>query len=116
MVRLMSFLLSFWLALLFVVATGAHVPKILVFFVGLGALFALFGGCVSPIVSAAWRVAGPLALSAGLFALWAIGLAMKLPLWLPWCLFMGTVCFLGVTVAELIWSPRNRGTMAPADS
>lgn len=116
MVRLMSFLLSFWLGLLFVVATGAHVPKLIVFFVGLGALFALLGGFIAPVVSAAWRLAGPIALTLGLFALWAVALAMKLPPWLPWCVFMGTIPFIGVTIAEVIWAPRNRGTMAPADS
>jgi len=116
MVRLMAFLLSFWLALLFVVATAAHVPKLMVFFVGLGALCAFFGGCISPLVSKAWRLAGPIALSIGLFSLWIVALATKQPLWLPWCVFMGTFCFIGVTIAEVIWAPRNRGTMAPADS
>ena len=116
MVRAMSFLLSFWLALLFVAGQLAHTPQLMVFFVGLGAAFALFGGIISPWVSAGWRVAGPVALSLGLFALFAVGLAMKEPLWLPWCVFMGAFCFIGVTIAELLWSPRNRGTMAPADS
>ncbi|HEY2744002.1 MAG TPA: hypothetical protein VGL86_05250 [Polyangia bacterium] len=116
MVRMMSFLLSFWLTLLFVVATGAHIPKLMVFFVGLGGVVALFGAFVSPVVSAGWRLAGSLVLSIGMFVLGAIGLAMKVPPWLPWCLFMGTFCFIGVTIAELLWAPRNRGTMAPADS
>ena len=63
-----------------------------------------------------WRLVGPIALSLGLFAIWFVALLMHVPPWLPWCVFMGTVCFLGVTVAEVLWSPRNRGTMAPADS
>ena len=116
MVRLMSFLLSFWLALLFVSGQIAHIPPLLVFFVGLGAALAAFGGFIAPIVSAWWRLVGPIALSLGLFAIWAVGLAMKVPLWLPWCVFMGTFCFIGVTIAEVLWSPRNRGTMAPYDS
>jgi hypothetical protein len=116
MVRAMSFLLSFWLSALFVVSTEAHVPKLMVFFVGLAAVFALLGAFIAPIVSPAWRLAGPIALSLGLFSLGAVALAMKVPPWLPWCVFMGTFSFLGVTIAELLWSPRNRGTMAPADS
>jgi hypothetical protein len=116
MVRAMSFLLSFWLALLFICGQLAHIPSLMVFFVGLAAAFALFGSIISPIVSAAWRLAGPIALSLGLIALGTVAFAMKVPPWLPWCLFMGTFCFLGVTIAEVVWSPRNRGTMAPADS
>lgn len=116
MVRPMSFLLSFWLAALFVVGQGAHVPQLMVDAVGLAALFALIGGLIAPMVGAGLRLAGPLALSAGLFALFAVGLAMKVSPWLPWSIFMGTFCFLGVTIAEAAWSPRNRGTMAPADA
>lgn len=116
MVRPMSFLLSFWLAGLFVVGQGAHVPELMVAAVGLASLFALIGGFIAPLVGPGLRLAGPLALSLGLFALWAIGLAMKVPPWLPWCVFMGTFCFIGVTIAEALWSPRNRGTMAPADA
>ena len=116
MVRPMSFLLSFWLAALFVVAQGAHVPQFMPPLVGLAALFALFGGLIAPVVGPGLRLAGPIALSAGLFALGVVGLMMKSPRWLPWCVFMGTFCFIGVTIAEVLWSPRNRGTMAPADS
>ena len=116
MVRAMSFLLSFWLATLFVAGQGAHVPQLLVWFVGLGALFAMFGAVVAPTVSLAWRLTGSIALSLGLFAIWFVALLMHASPWLPWCVFMGTFCFIGVTLAELVWSPRNRGTMAPADS
>ena len=116
MVRALSYLLSFWLALLFVVGQGAHVPPLLVAAVGLGALLALLGGAIAPIVGTRLRLAGPIALSLGLFALVGIGLAMHVQPWLPWAVFMGTVCFLGVVVAEALWSPRNRGTMAPADA
>ena len=116
MVRAMSFLLGFWLALLFIAGQLAHIPSLMIGFVGLGAIFAVFGGLIAPIVSAAWRLAGPIMLSAGLVALGAVAFAMRVPPWLPWCLFMGTFCFLGVTIAELLWAPRNRGTMAPADS
>lgn len=116
MVRPMSFLLSFWLAALFVVGQGAHVPEWLVVCVGFASLFALLGGTIAPMVGRGLRLAGPIALSLGLFAAGAVGLAEKCPRWLPWCIFMGTFCFLGVTVAEVLWSPRNRGTMAPADA
>lgn len=116
MVRPMSFLLSFWLALLFVTAQLAHIPWAFVWLTGLGALIALFGAFVAPLVGPFARLAGPVALSLGLFALWIVALIMKVPRWLPWCVFMGTVCFIGVTLAEVLWSPRNRGTMAPADS
>lgn len=116
MVRAMSFLLSFWLAALFVVGQTAHIPQLMVFFVGVAAVFALFGGLISPLVGPALRLAGPIALSAGLIALAAVAMATKQPPWLGWCVLMGVFCFLGVTIAEAAWSPRNRGTMAPADS
>jgi hypothetical protein len=116
MVRAMSFLLSFWLALLFVVGQNQHLPQGVVALVGLGALIALFGGFIAPMVGPVARLVGPLLLSAGLFSLWIVALLMKVPRWLPWCVFMGTFCFIGVTIAEVLWSPRNRGTMAPADS
>jgi hypothetical protein len=116
MVRPMSFLLSFWLAGLFVVGQGAHVPQLMVAAIGLASLVALLGAFIAPMVGPALRLAGPIALSLGLFALGAIALAMKVEPWLPWCVFMGTFCFIGVTLAEVLWSPRNRGTMAPADS
>lgn len=116
MVRPMSFLLGFWLALLFVTGQLAHIPWAFVWLTGLGSLIALFGGCIAPLVGPFARLAGPIALSLGLFALWIVALAMKVPRWLPWCVFMGTFCFIGVTIAEVLWAPRNRGTMAPADS
>ncbi len=116
MVRAMSYLLSFWLALLFVVGQSQHVPVGIVWLVGLGAIFALLGGFIAPLVGPGLRLGGPIALSLGLFALWIVGLLMKTPSWLPWCVFMGTFCFIGVTIAEVLWAPRNRGTMAPADS
>ena len=74
MVRLMSFLLSFWLAALFVVTQGAHVPQFMKPLVGLAALFALFGGLIAPLVGPGLRLAGPVALSLGLFALGVVGL------------------------------------------
>jgi hypothetical protein len=45
-----------------------------------------------------------------------VALATKQPPWLAWCVLMGVFCFIGVTIAEVLWAPRNRGTMAPADS
>jgi hypothetical protein len=116
MVRALSYLLSFWLALLFVVGQGAHVPRLLVAAIGLGALLAGLGGAVAPIVGTRLRLGGPIALSLGLFALAGVGVAMHVEPWLPWGLGMGAFCFLAVVVAEVLWSPRNRGTMAPADS
>jgi hypothetical protein len=113
---MLSFLLSFWLALLFVVGQNSHTPRLLVAFVGLGALLAAIGGFTAPLMKAGLRLGLSIALSLGLFAIWAVGLAMHVSLWLPWCVFMGAFCFIGVTLAEAIWSPRNRGTMAPADS
>ncbi|MCA1663327.1 MAG: hypothetical protein LC659_03505 [Myxococcales bacterium] len=93
-----------------------HVPQFIVDAAGLASLFALIGGLIAPLVGPGLRLAGPVALSLGLFALWGVGLLMKAPRWLPWCIFMGTFCFIGVTLAEVLWSPRNRGTMAPADA
>lgn len=116
MVRAMSFLLSFWLATLFVCGQNTHVPQGIVALVGLGSLVALFGGFIAPLVGPVARLVGPILLSAGLTAVGIVALLMKTRLWLPTFVFVGTFCFLGVTVAEVLWSPRNRGTMAPADS
>jgi hypothetical protein len=112
----MAFLLSFWLALVFIVGRLANIPQLLVWGVGLGAIFAWFGGMISPLVSPAWRLAGPIALSLGLTVLSGVALSIKTPPWLPFCVLIGTFCFIGVTIAEALWAPRNRGTMAPADS
>jgi hypothetical protein len=116
MVRPMSFLLSFWLAGLFVVGQGAHVPQLLIWALGLFSGFALLGAVISPHVTLAWRVVGPLALCSGLLAVGFIAIAMHSAPWLPFCVLSSTLIYLGVVVAEWIWSPRNRGTMAPADS
>jgi hypothetical protein len=118
MVRAMSILLSFWLTLLFVVGLGAygHIPPLMVWAVGLAAAFSGLGGIIAPMVGARLRLVGPLLLSAGLLTLWAVGVKTHVQLWLPWCIFMGTTTYLGVVIAEVLWSPRNRGTMAPADS
>jgi hypothetical protein len=116
MVRMLSFLLSFWLALLFVVGQGSHSPRLLVFFVGVGAVLAAIGGSTAPLMKAGLRLGLSIAFALGLFAIWAVALAMHVSVWLPWCVFMGAFCFIGVVIAEVIWSPRNRGTMAPADS
>ena len=116
MVRLLSYMLSFWLALLFIVGQLAHIPQLLVFFVGLAAVLAGLGAITAPLMSAGVRLGLSIALTIGLVAVSVVGLVMKVPLWLPACVLMGTGCFIGVIVAELIWAPRNRGTMAPADS
>ncbi len=116
MVRAMSFLLSFWLAALFVAGQNSNVPQGIVALVGLGALIALFGGFVAPLVGPVARLVGPILLSSGLVAVGIVALLMKTRLWLPCFVFAGVFCFLGVTIAEVLWSPRNRGTMAPADS
>ena len=116
MVRAMSFLLSFWLAALFVAGQNSHVPQGMLALVGLGSLIALFGGFIAPLVGPVARLVGPILLSSGLVAVAIIMLLMKTRLWLPTFVLVGTFCFIGVTVAEVLWSPRNRGTMAPADS
>lgn len=116
MVRAMSYLLSFWLLTLFVVGQNLHVPQGIVALVGLGGLFAAIGGMMAPLVGARLRLFAPLALGAGLVALGAVGLAMNVEPWLPGTLFMGAFSYAAIVVAEVLWSPRNRGTMAPTDS
>ena len=116
MVRAMSFLLSFWLAGLFVVGQTAHVPQLLISAIGFAALWALLGAIVAPMMSAPLRLGCSILLAAVLFALAGVAFALKTPQWVPWCVMMGTFCFIGVAIAEVIWAPRNRGTMAPADA
>ena len=116
MVRAMSFLLSFWLALLFVVGQLAHAPQLLVAAVGFAAAWALLGAFVAPLMSAAARLGCAIILTLWLVAVCVTAWVVKTPQWIPWCVAMGTFCFIGVTIAEYIWAPRNRGTMAPADS
>lgn len=116
MVRAMSFLLSFWLATLFVVGQTAHVPQLLISAIGVAALCALLGAIVAPMMSAPLRLGCSILLALGLFALAGVAFALRTPPWVPWCVIMGTFCFIGVAIAEVIWAPRNRGTMAPADA
>jgi hypothetical protein len=116
MVRPMSFLLSFGLFGLFVAGQGAHVPQGIVWSLCLFSVLAFIGAMIAPIVSQAWRVAGPMALCAGLVAAGFVSLLMRSAPWMPLCIFLLTGAYLGVVVAELLWSPRTRGTMAPADS
>jgi hypothetical protein len=116
MVRAMSFLLSFWLALLFVVGQTAHVPQLLVAAIGFAAMWALLGAIVAPMMAPGLRLGCAIILTAWLTAICALAWVHKTPPWVPWCVAMGTFCFIGVTIAEVIWAPRNRGTMAPVDS
>jgi hypothetical protein len=106
MVRPMSYLLAFWLAALFVAGQNTHVPKWLVWLNGLAALFALLGASIAPLVSRPWRVGGPIALSLGLLGLWLGGILTHVNPWLPWCTFMGAIWYLGVAVADQLWSPQ----------
>jgi hypothetical protein len=108
--------LSFWLALVFVVGSNAHVSQLLVWGVGLGAGVALLGALIAPMLPSGLRLGWAIGLSLALFGLCAVMSALHAPRWLPWCVGMGTFCFFGVAIAEAIWSPRNRGTMAPADA
>ena len=116
MIRPVSFLVSYWLALLFVCGHGARMPWLLDDAIGLGALFALFGAIISPMVSRRTRIIGPIALSLGLFAICYVGLVLPTPPWMPFCVGLAAVALLGTRIATLLWSPRDRGTMAPADS
>lgn len=116
MIRPISFLLSFWLALLFVSGYGAHIPQLLVAAVGLGALFAGLGGIIAPLVGKRTRLVGPLALSLGLLAVCLIAVKMHVTPWFPFCIMLGAAALLATRVVSTVFSPRNRGTMAPADS
>jgi hypothetical protein len=116
MVRPMSFLLAFWLAGLFVVGQLPRVPMLLVYADGLLALLAFLAAMIAPIVNERARLALPAIVSVGLYAVWLVALLLHSKPWLPWCNFMAVTIYVGIIIAELLWSPRNRGTMAPADS
>jgi hypothetical protein len=116
MIRAMSFLLSFWLALLFIAGQLANAPQLLIDAIGFAALWALLGAIVMPMMGPKLRLACAIIVTAWLSAICLIAWLHKTPEWIPWTVAMGTFCFIGVTIAELIWAPRNRGTMAPADS
>jgi hypothetical protein len=116
MVRAMAFLLSFWLAVLFIAGQLAHAPQLLIDAIGLAALAALLGSIVSPMMSAGLRLGCAILLTLWLSAICLVAWVHRTPEWIPWCVAMGTFCFISVTIAEFIWAPRNRGTMAPADS
>jgi hypothetical protein len=106
MVRAMSWLLSFWLAGLYVVGRGAaQVPQSFVWLTLLGALIAFIGGCIAPMMSLRAQVIGPLSLAIGLFALFAIGLAANIAPWLPWCTFTGAFTYTVVVLGNALWSP-----------
>ena len=116
MVRAMSFLLSFWLALLFVVGQLANAPQLLIAAIGFASLWSLLGAITAPMMSAPLRLGCSIILTLWLAAICTVAWVHKTPEWIPWCVAIGAFCFIGVTVAEVIWAPRNRGTMAPADA
>jgi hypothetical protein len=116
MVRPISFLLAFWLAGLFVVGQLGRVPMLLVYADGLAAMLAFLAGMIAPIVNARTRLVLPSVVSLGLYAIWLCALLLHTHPWLPWSNFIAVTIYDGIVIAELIWSPRNRGTMAPADS
>lgn len=106
MVRAMSWLLSVWLIALYVVGRGAYgVPQSLVWLTLLAGLIALVGGAIAPMVSLGWQIAGPLLLTTGLFALFAVELALPTAPWLPWATFFGVVPYIVIVVASALWSP-----------
>jgi hypothetical protein len=115
-VRPMSFLLGFWLAALFVAGQNMHMPQALVWLDGAGAAFAILGGLISPFAPRRLRLIGPVALSLGLFAVTFVAILMHVTVWFPFTTGIAAAIYLAVVLAEWIWSPRNRGTMAPADS
>jgi hypothetical protein len=115
-VRPMSFLLGFWLATVFVVAQNGHMPTLVTLTLGIGAAFAIIGGMIAPIVPSSVRMIWAVTLSLGLFALTLAAVLLHLASWFTFCIFVSTAIFLAVVIAERVWSPRDRGTMAPSDS
>jgi hypothetical protein len=100
MIRTVSWLLSFWLALLFVAGHGApNVPTWLDALAGLATLFALLGGLIAPWVSERLRIGGPVALSIGLGGLWLAGVLTHVRSSLPLGLLLGAIGFLGAGLA-----------------
>lgn len=116
MVRPMSFLLSFWYAGLFVVGQGAHVPQLLVWALGLIAALSLLFSLGAPDLRRTPRHVLSFMIGGASTAIGILAWVLRSPPWLPFCTLLGSVWYLGVVIAELIWSPRDRGTMAPADA
>lgn len=116
MVRPMSALLAFWCAGLFVVGQGAHVPQLLVWGVGFVAFASLLFAMVAPDLRPRPRHVLSFMIGGALLALGVVAWVMHTPPWVPLCTLAGAGCYLGVVIAELLWSPRDRGTMAPADA
>jgi hypothetical protein len=113
---MMSIMLSFWCATMFVAGQQLHVPRSLVWLLGLMAIFAFLLGCVSSEMQPRPRHVLSIGLGVAVAAIGLAGLALRAMVWLPFCALFGATWYLTVIVAELLWSPRDRGTMAPSDS
>jgi hypothetical protein len=116
MVRAMAFLLSFWCIALFVVGQGAHVPQSVVWPTGLVGLLSLLFSMLAPDMRPRARHVITFLIGGAITGLGILAWALRSPPWLPFCILSGAGCYLGVVIAELIWSPRDRGTMAPYDA
>jgi hypothetical protein len=116
MVRPMSFLLSTWLSILFVAGHNMPVPQWIVWCDGVAVLLSFLLGCIAPLLSNRARVILSGLLSLGLFAIWLGAEVTHARYWLHWATLYGLIWYVGVIVAEQLWSPRTLGTMRPPDS
>lgn len=101
MVRTASFLLGLCLAILWLAGISSAAPRWFSWLDALAALCAFIGALTAATATPAIRLAGPAALSAGLFGLWSAGLAARVPPWQAWWTFVFAVAFamLAVSVA-----------------
>ncbi len=116
MVRAMSFLTSYWCAAIFVCGYAGHTPHLIVWAIGLCSMLLLLFGLNAPVLRPRVRHTLTFLLGGVLTVLGLASWALRSPAWLPFCTLTGAIWFLGVAVAEMLWAPRDRGTMAPADA
>jgi len=102
MVRSMSFIFGVCLVILWITALNApDAASWMTWLDGVAAIGAfIVSGTADPTLPRMQRVAGPIALSIGLYALWVIGLATSAVPWLCWWTFAFASAFLVLAVAD----------------
>ena len=111
MVRTYSFLLGIGLAILWLGGITSAAPRWYSWLDALAAICAFGGATIAASVTPRILVAGPAALSLGLFGLWIVGLAAHVPPWQAWWTFVFAVAFALVTASAAFG---RRRTARPA--
>lgn len=112
MVRTYSFLMGIGLSLVWLAGMTSPAPHWYAWLDAIAAVCAYGGATVADTVPPFLRALGPLALSAGLFGLWIVGLVTDVPAWQAWWTFVFAVGFaaLGLWVA---FAERATGRRTP---